>query len=241
MTRFQAFPPLDSATEAALRRSIEQFGVIVPVVVDQHGEILDGHHRSRIAGELRVPFATDVREVADEAEAREIARTLNADRRHLSVEQRREVVVALREEGHSQRAIAGALGVSQSLVSKDLDQLSTRVQLPDRVVGLDGKSRPASQPKPDGRHKKPWLALDKPVDLSKGRHREIAERSKQTLIETLSPIKGSCKRLHELNLRFAFEVMTDAERQTWARIARQSATALNQLSRELQKGQASNA
>lgn len=140
---FQLFPALDSATEAALRASIERFGVLVPVARDQHGNTLDGHQRSRIADELGVKYRVDVHHVADEDEAREIARTLNADRRMLTVEQRREVVAALRSEGHSLRAIAGAVGVSKSQVADDLSELSSGVQLPDRVRGLDGKSRPA--------------------------------------------------------------------------------------------------
>lgn len=61
--------------------------------------------------------------------------------RMLTRKQRLPVVVALREEGHSQRAIAGALGVSQDTVSRDLEQVNDTVQLPDRVTGLDGKSR----------------------------------------------------------------------------------------------------
>jgi transposase-like protein len=88
----------------------------------------------------------ECREVADEDEAREIARTLNEDRRQLPREQRREVAVALRQEGHSQRAIAEALGVNRNTVRSDL-QLGDTTQLPDRVIGLDGKNYPASQPK----------------------------------------------------------------------------------------------
>ena len=37
-------PPLDSATHDALRASIEKFGVLVPILLDQHGAVLDGHH-----------------------------------------------------------------------------------------------------------------------------------------------------------------------------------------------------
>lgn len=138
----QLFPELDGATEAALRASIERFGVLVPVAKTQHGEILDGYHRSRIADDLGVRYRVDVHTVADEMEAREIARTLNADRRHLSVEQRRHVVAVLREQGHSLRAIAGAVGAAVNTVRSDLSTVSVDT-VPDRVVGLDGKSRPS--------------------------------------------------------------------------------------------------
>ncbi len=95
---FQLFPALDGAVESALRSSIERFGVLVPVVRDQHGNTIDGHHRARIADEVGVKYRVDVVSVSNDDEAREIARTLNADRRHLSAEQRREVVADLREK-----------------------------------------------------------------------------------------------------------------------------------------------
>lgn len=137
----QIFPALDSATEAALRASIERFGVLVPVAVDQHGRVLDGHHRSRIGRELGVDYRRDIIRVESDEQAREIAATLNTDRRQLAPAQRREIVAALREQGHSLRAIAGAVGVSDMQVSRDLSG-ATDVA-PDRVVGRDGKKYPA--------------------------------------------------------------------------------------------------
>lgn len=249
---YQVMPALDTDTEAALRASIEKYGVLVPIVVDHEGNVLDGHHRLKIANglnetavraggpgtELSCPtcdkvvaeeevsdvpryecgdcgdsfsrddsadgnsnhcpscnkFAasaeTDTRYcgecegelesrlvqvfpgeitvvvfVVDKSEMpngwlgrgindaikgklkadyqyirfddrlsgqvvaaldpRGIAGTLNLDRRHLTAEQRREVVGSLREEGHSLRAIAGALGVSKSQVEKDVKKVST--------------------------------------------------------------------------------------------------------------------
>ncbi len=142
MSDFQLFAVLDPATEAALRASIERFGVLVPVAKDQHGRIIDGYHRSRIADELGRDYRVDTHHVADDDEAREMARTLNADRRHLSVEQRKEVAATLREQGHSLRAIAGALGVSDGTVRADLSTAQDYA-VPERVTGLDGKSRPA--------------------------------------------------------------------------------------------------
>lgn len=139
---FQLFPVLDAATEAALRASIERFGVLVPVAKDQHGRILDGFHRSRLADELGVAYRVDVHVVADDGEAREIARTLNADRRQLTVEQRREVVSVLREQGHSLRAIGGAVGVTKSQVERDLAGVPDGTPAAE-TIGRDGKRYPA--------------------------------------------------------------------------------------------------
>lgn len=139
----QLFPSLDVATEQALRESIRRFGVLVPVVRDQHGQVIDGHHRSRIAGEEGVKFRVDVVNCADDREAKEIAATLNADRRQLGAGQRREIVAALRADGHSIRAIAGATGVSLGTVHADLDKSGVQ---PEHVAGRDGKTYPARRP-----------------------------------------------------------------------------------------------
>lgn len=143
MRELQLFPALDAATEAALRASIVRFGVIVPIVKDQHGRIIDGHHRARIAEELGAPYRVDEITVADDEEAREVARTLNADRRHLTEDQRREVHIALRQDGHSYRAIARVTGVDPMTVYHDTATVE-RSTVPDRIVGLDGKSRPST-------------------------------------------------------------------------------------------------
>jgi hypothetical protein len=72
-------------------------------------------------------------------------------------EERPEVVRSLRQAGLSQRAIASATGVSQSTVRDDIAQLSSdhSVPMPDTVTSLDGKKRPAQQPKPDVPQPKP--------------------------------------------------------------------------------------
>lgn len=161
MTAMQIFAPLPAHVEAALRASIDRFGVLVPVVKDQHGRILDGHHRSRIADDMKKEYRVTEMHVADDAEAKEIARTLNSDRRHLTEEQRREVVRALaaetvaagpggREEvaRHSTEAIASALGVDRKTVVKDIEELGSdpKFTRPTKSVGLDGKVRPTARP-----------------------------------------------------------------------------------------------
>lgn len=149
MTTFQVMPALDAATDAALRDSIREHGILVPIVKDQDGNVLDGHHRERIAAELGVECPGEIKHVRDEDHAWELARTLNEDRRQLlDIEQRRAEVRRLYATGeHSQRAIAGALGVSRKVVRTDLANPtgpSGPVGQPERIIGLDGRSRPAT-------------------------------------------------------------------------------------------------
>jgi site-specific DNA-methyltransferase (adenine-specific) len=140
---YQAYKNLSPATERALRASIKRFGVLVPMVKDQHGNVLDGHQRARLASILGVECPSITRQVTDEDEAREIARTLNEDRRAMPKEQRLPVAQALREEGHSIRAIAGAVGVDAKTVRNDL--IGGEVSPPERTTGLDGKTYPAKR------------------------------------------------------------------------------------------------
>lgn len=157
-TPYQLFPALDASTEAALRASIDRFGVLVPVAKDQHGNIIDGHHRARIATELGVSYRVDVIRAESAEHAREMAATLNMTRRHMTQKQRLDVVLDLLldvdEYGtgrHSTTAIANAVGVDQAQVVRDQAELMRAhkldpQELPEKRKGLDGKVRPARRP-----------------------------------------------------------------------------------------------
>lgn len=116
---FQVMPPLTADELVALEADIVARGVLVAVVIDQHGRTLDGHHRRAICDRLGIGFPLEVREVVDDDDARQIALSLNLARRHLSREQRRELV--LREcqarPSDSDRQIARRLGCSPSTVA----------------------------------------------------------------------------------------------------------------------------
>ena len=98
------------------------------------------------------------------ADPQEVACTLNLDRRHLTVEQRRSLVADLRERGTSIRAIATATGEPKSTVADDVKQLSDTGQLkaPAKVKGLDGKTRTAKPKKPPKRPEPPKVKAARP-------------------------------------------------------------------------------
>jgi DNA-binding CsgD family transcriptional regulator len=156
----QVMPRLEAQVRAALRDSIQRFGVVVPIVVTPDGRIIDGHNRWDIAQELDVACPREVRDVASEDEARELARTLNLDRRHLDRDTRLTMALSLRREGHSLRAIAEALGVSHITVRTDVGEddedeakdvptvkdLTVGTPKPDgAVIGRDGKKRSSTR------------------------------------------------------------------------------------------------
>jgi len=75
-----------------------------------------------------------------------------ADARHINAKQRRELVVTLRKSrGWSNVMIAEVFGVDETTIRRDFGSGSTFVEpaeeLPDRVIGKDGKSYPAWRPK----------------------------------------------------------------------------------------------
>jgi ParB-like chromosome segregation protein Spo0J len=118
---------------AALRDDIAARGVLVPITVDQHGVIIDGHHRQQIAEELGIPCPRVVREFANDEERHDAALGLNLKRRHLNREQMRELIAVEFEwtPDASDRAIARRLGCSHRTVaavrrpSAKVDNLST--------------------------------------------------------------------------------------------------------------------
>ncbi len=116
---FQVMPALTDDEYAALRGDIAERGIVVPVVVDQHGRLLDGHHHRRIADELQVDCPVEVHQVTNDEDARQVALALNLARRHLTRDQRRELIAreAAARPGDSDRAIARRLGCSPTPVA----------------------------------------------------------------------------------------------------------------------------
>ncbi len=84
----RVLPPLTPDEQEGLRADIAEHGVRVPVVVDEAGNIIDGHARVAIATELGIPYPQEVRAGLSEAERRIEAVVLNLARRHLTDAQR---------------------------------------------------------------------------------------------------------------------------------------------------------
>jgi ParB-like chromosome segregation protein Spo0J len=137
---FQVMPSLTEEEYSALREDIETNGVLVPVVTDQHGTIIDGHHRRKIADELGIPYETKTRNFASDEERYEFALGLNLKRRHLTREQMRELIASEieRTPDASDRAIGRRLGCSHRTVAavrrpSVVDNLST-IPMPPGLI-----------------------------------------------------------------------------------------------------------
>lgn len=145
-------PSLSDDEYNALRTDIIARGIVVPVVIDGQGNVIDGQHRLKIAASLGlVDVPMEVRPGMSEAEREALALDLNLHRRHMSNEQQREVVKrtvkAMPEL--SDRLIAEQLGVDGKTVNDVRGELEATAEIPqlDYRKGKDGKTRPAKRPK----------------------------------------------------------------------------------------------
>lgn len=138
-------PDLPPEQYEALKADIAARGVLVPVVLDEDGEVIDGHHRKRAADELGIDYPREIHAGLSDDERQEMAVVLNLRRRHLTREQRRALVAGLRGRGWSTRRIADTTGVAQTTVRRYIS--GEPFGSPGaRSVGRDGKSYPARRP-----------------------------------------------------------------------------------------------
>ncbi len=117
MAKFQVMPDLAPDEYEALKSDIAKRGIQIPVLIDQAGDIVDGHHRFRIATELGIVCPT------------ELCR------------------IAMRQDGMSYRQIAEADGTVAPNTVRNATVQSCTVDIPATVTGKDGKQRAASKPR----------------------------------------------------------------------------------------------
>jgi ParB-like chromosome segregation protein Spo0J len=146
--KYQLLPELPAEQFEALKADIAAQGVLVAVVVDEYGAILDGHNRVRACRELGInDYPVEVRRGLTEPQKRALARNLNALRRHLTRDQVRTLIAdQLRDTPEwSNRRIAGSLGVDDKTVASVRVGLVATAEFPqlDKTVGADGKARRA--------------------------------------------------------------------------------------------------
>lgn len=149
---FQHLPPLTPEEYSALEASILEHGILSPVITDENGVILDGHHRSRIAAEHSLSCPKQIVYGKTDTEKRTMALSMNLDRRHLNREQKRALVAEsvkadpqMADNVHAKRT-----GSSDKTVTSIREELEATSEIPkfDKTIGADGKERPARRPAP---------------------------------------------------------------------------------------------
>lgn len=146
--KYQIAPHLSETDYAALKADIAARGVLVPVELDEEGNVLDGHHRLKACTELGITqYPKLVRKGLSEDEKRQHARQLNLARRHLTQEQKRALIAEQLKETpeKSNNSIAQGLGVDDKTVGAVRQQLVDGSEIPnhEEIIGRDGVKQPA--------------------------------------------------------------------------------------------------
>lgn len=147
-------PALSSQEYEALKADIAERGCLVPIELDENGRVLDGAHRRRACEELGIRSPTITRPGLTDEEKRAHAIALNLRRRQLTRDQRQGLHRELRSLGKSLREIADASGVDEGTVRNDLragaenSAPATKSAQSGLITGRDGKTYPATRPKP---------------------------------------------------------------------------------------------
>jgi AraC-like DNA-binding protein len=134
----------DDGDNAELKASLKQFGWVAefPAIKDEHGVVLIGHRRLKLADELNITpviktLALGSGDVAD-AERLKLAIVSNIGGAPMTKQDRQRIAEHLYgERDWTMQRVAEALGVSQKTVSKDLSDFIPKVRNVPR-----GKGRP---------------------------------------------------------------------------------------------------
>jgi ParB-like chromosome segregation protein Spo0J len=127
------------------------------VLVDRDGRIIDGHHRARACAALGIEYPRRVldQEMTDD-EKWEIVWLINVSRRHLTLDQQRDLVRQWlkRHPETSNRSVAADVGVDDKTVGKIRGELEASAEIPQTVRPHQRQDQrrngvPTDDPEPD--------------------------------------------------------------------------------------------
>ena len=142
---YQLLDPLSPEDFAALEADIFERGVMVPIELDEDGNVLDGYHRLLICEKHNITdYPKVIRRGWTEEQKRTHSRRMNLARRQLSRNQKRRLIEdELRETPtSSNRKIGKLLGVDPKTVASARTRLAAGGEIPHvtTVSGDDGKT-----------------------------------------------------------------------------------------------------
>lgn len=194
--KYQHCRPLTAEEYAALKEDIEAHGVLVPVHVDEAGEILSGHHRAKIAGELGISYPRIAHLGLSEDQKHALAVSLEALGRAKDAASKEWSALSLYRDPAlrwSVQRISGVLGTPRSTVKGWIEKAEAEEEeakraaeaggqvggfanlpsgaWPEKVVGEDGKEQPAKKPR------RPKAAEPEPATVQPEPEPEVSEPS----------------------------------------------------------------
>lgn len=146
--------PIHTEQERAqLKEDIERNGLQVPVVIDEHDNVIDGFLRKELAEDLKIDWkkAADVRFDLGDIEKQALRIRLNLLRRtsmptRRQRQQCRQVLLMAHPE-LSDQLIADMCGASRATIQRERKELAQngKLMMPLSTVGSDGKRRKANR------------------------------------------------------------------------------------------------
>jgi ParB-like chromosome segregation protein Spo0J len=152
---YQLLDPLSDEAYEALKADIAESGMVYPVVLDEVGAVIDGHHRKRIAEELGIEYPATVLPGLTEEEKIDRSLALNLTGRKQTREEKRETIrrYLLRRPNVSVNHAAQVTGSARSVVDAVRSALiaETAISPGDRVeeTGRKARGRKPQQPDPE--------------------------------------------------------------------------------------------
>lgn len=170
---FQAVDPIPDDEYQRLARDIRERGVIQPIVTDENGTILDGHHRAAIVEQLDLDeskepdyvvigdLEKDRAKLARAIKTNLLGRDVDSGAKSNAVEQYIEQTWPTDEQSgalaqiETQQEVAEKLGVDQSVVSRVLNSMQRHIIKHDRL-----KTREYYRENPDASYREVSRQVD---------------------------------------------------------------------------------
>jgi DNA modification methylase len=110
--------PLSKTEFEALKNSISNKGLHLPIIVNQDNAILDGHNRLKICQELGIEPKFEIKEFSEQSQEKEFVIEINLKRRHLNSFQIAELEYKMEEiykERAKQRSLSNLKNVNKEI------------------------------------------------------------------------------------------------------------------------------
>lgn len=204
------FPPMDEKAFEELVQDIRDNGLREPVVLDQHGQIVDGAQRYRACVEAQVEPSFEHREFKDDREVMPYVVSKNLMRRQLTVSQRAMIAADIANRtrggdqsvkspnGTSQAEAAEMMGVSPRTVGdaakiREVPDVAAKVRAGHKTVNAAiseaqaRKKTPVKAPKAAATVQTPKLPLPKPHQIYRALEKALEELPSALKRAPLSP------------------------------------------------------
>jgi len=210
----ELLPPLSAEERIDLEHDIEKWGVLYPVKVFKDGRIIDGFHRWELSGGKVPVEVVDV----DEEAGLGLGLRLNLKRRHLSQEQRVELIRGLRRRGYTQIRVARLIGLSRATIDnvENVNQISndktvTAKEPPDLRVKIPEIHREIIWQRAKQK-REPYATIAADYKVTQGRISQVVNNHEKKLDRTraLEELKERANHLPVLKTEFSTIVVDPA-------------------------------